>query len=395
MLKQEKKLLEWIEKHMLLVLFIAVSIMGILVRATFMNFQSGDFNCFLSPWYNEIKSLGGLKALKQQVGDYNIFYQFLIAVMSYIPVKALYAYKLLSIVFDWLLAFAVGKMVYDISEDRRNYKALLAYSAILMSPMVILNSSAWAQCDSMYTFFVVMALISILKDKYVRTFIFLGVAFALKLQTIFIIPFVLIVYLVKKRFSILHFAIIPVVMIVMAMPGIVMGRSIADVFTIYFNQTDTYQYLSCNYPSFWVILANQNNSIVVENYDTLAKPAILFTIVVLAVIATAVVVKKVKLNARNMIYLAFITAYTCVMFLPAMHERYGFIYEILALVIVFMNKKTIPLCIALWGISLKMYGHYLYSSVSNIGVLTVMNVLLYSAYLIVLIKNMMKESDIK
>ena len=61
-----------------------------------------------------------------------------------------------------------------------------------------------------------------------------------------------------------------------------------------------------------------------------------------------------------MLYCAFILAYTCVFFLPKMHERYGYLYEILAILIAFVDRKTIIPCVVLNMVSLITYSLYLY-----------------------------------
>ena len=153
MFKIEKRFLEWVEKHILLFCVIGVTLISMIIRYSFREIISNDAYWCLLPWYDVIKENGGIYALGSQVGDYNMLYQFLIAIFTYLPIEPLSAYKLLSCIFDYLLAAAMGYFVYDFSEKDRVLKGAMAYMLVLMSPIVFLNSSYWGQCDAIYTCF--------------------------------------------------------------------------------------------------------------------------------------------------------------------------------------------------------------------------------------------------
>ena len=377
----ERKFLAWIEKNIYTLTFLGITIIGFLIRVSLRRYQSGDATIDLLPWYDEIQRGGGILSLGHQVGNYNLLYQFLIALMTYIPIKPLYAYKVLSCIFDYLLALSVGYLIYEVTTEEKRWKALVGYSIVVISPIIFVNSAVWAQCDVIYTFWIMMSLIFLIKGKYVRAFIFYGVALAFKLQAIFFLPFLLFIYFVLKKFSIINFAILPAVMCVSALPCMMMGRKFTDVFTVYFGQTDTYKAMSMNYPSFWVLI---NNAAMEETYDTYKTAAIFFTVCILAAWMVIWIVRKTELNKQNMVYMAFMIVYTCVLFLPAMHERYGYVYEILAIVVIFLNRKSIPLFVVLSGMSLFTYGFCLHGRTIDLSFLSVINVIVYLIYAFIL-----------
>ena len=195
MYKVERLIVEWLDRHLTVIFIVAVSVCGILIRFMFRNFESGDSKAFLLPWWEEINNNGGIRALKYQTGNYNMLYQFLIAIMTYLPIKPLYQYKILSGIFDYLLALGVGYMSYNLT-NKDMTKGVLAYAVTLMSPLVIFNSAAWAQCDSIYVFFIVLSLILLMDEHYGISFFMLGVAFSFKLQTVFILPFFIFYYFI-------------------------------------------------------------------------------------------------------------------------------------------------------------------------------------------------------
>ena len=190
-------------------------------------------------------------------------------------------------------------------------------------------------------------------------------SFAFKLQAVFILPFFLYVYFAEKKFSIVQFALIPVTMLATELPILYFGRSIFEIFEVYLGQSNTYTSVSMNYPSFWTIIFEAGSS---AFYKAHQSAAIFITVAVLAALMIWWIVKRIALNSKNMIYMAFLSAYTCVLFLPQMHERYGYIYEILAIILVFMNKRTIKLIISLYIITLITYGHYLFGLPYGINV---------------------------
>lgn len=115
MSKVEKSLLCFIEKHLLVTAFIFVSVLGFVIRFSLRNFVSADATQFLLPWYDEIKTAGGIGGLGAQVGNYNMPYQFMIAIMTCSPFIPLHAYKILSCIFDYCLAAGAAWAVYKYS----------------------------------------------------------------------------------------------------------------------------------------------------------------------------------------------------------------------------------------------------------------------------------------
>lgn len=188
MIPQEKKIIDFLESRKMFILVILVTIMGLTIRISLFNFQSNDYINFLHPWYIEIQNLGGFGALKKQVGNYGITYQFLIAMFTYLPGKGLYWYKGLSVFFDFILAYVGGELAKRISINNKDYVFTFTYSLLLVVPITFFDSSLWGQCDSIYTSFILLSLLELSKKNNISSFVFLGIAMAFKFQTIFILP---------------------------------------------------------------------------------------------------------------------------------------------------------------------------------------------------------------
>ena len=169
----EQEVKSWIEKKIIYIAFIAIFLLGIAVRIMLRKFVSRDAQIFLLPWYEEIKSNGGISGLGKQVGNYNLLYQFFIAIFTYLPINPLYLYKIFSIIFDIALAIMGGIWAKNIWK-KNALECFFIFGCIFISPVVILNSSFWAQCDSIYWFFLYCDTLLNISEKILAGNVFLG-----------------------------------------------------------------------------------------------------------------------------------------------------------------------------------------------------------------------------
>lgn len=362
--KIENKIMEFIERNKLVVFFIMITVITVVARFLLLKFQSRDYTIFLEKWFNELKQYGGVKALKRDIGNYNAPYLTIMAFLTYLPIKSLYSIKLVSIIFDYVLALGVAKIALIIFKDNKNKNiySLILYGVVLMYPTVILNSACWGQADSIYTAFVVWAIAFLMQEKYLKSFVFLGLAFAFKLQFIFILPLYLLVYISNRKFSILGLLIIPLVNFIMCMPAIIFGKSISSCMRVYINQAGIDpNILSKNFPGIYnLILPIKNANYVYQPFNNIDKVGILLTIFIFVVLALIVMYKKIEFNNENIITFGLLSVLIATFFLPHMHDRYLYIGDILALVYLVFNNKKIYIPIGIELISLYTYGIFLF-----------------------------------
>lgn len=352
-LNVEKKIIDFIEKNIGWICIIAVTIIRLIICYYVRRYESGDFNSDLLPWFVEIKADGGIKALSHQVGNYNIPYQMMIALMTYLPFRELYLYKGLSIIFDFLMAAGCGILVCTLKSRHSVELFAGVYAGVLLIPTAIMDSAVWAQCDSIYCFFIIMALLYLYREKWNASFLILGVAFAFKLQTIFIFPFFIAYYLTRKRFTILYFVETFGMWYMLCLPAVIMGRNWLDPFKIYFQQTETHGYMWLNFPSFWVLIG--------DNYEILKNAAIFTTLAILGVAVYYMLYIKMNLqDPKIFLLMATWMAWTCILFLPAMHERYSYLVDVLLLLLVCVDNQYVWIFVAEIIISILRYKYYLF-----------------------------------
>ena len=113
---------------------------AMLLRCLLLDYESGDYQMFLEPWYETIRAGGGLAAISQPVGNYNVPYLYFIAFISYLDVPNLYLYKLFSIFLDVILAWGGLRLVRVLTgEKRESVLPLVAFGVLLFLPTVVLN----------------------------------------------------------------------------------------------------------------------------------------------------------------------------------------------------------------------------------------------------------------
>jgi Gpi18-like mannosyltransferase len=238
----------------------------------------------------------------------------------------------------------------------------------LFLPTVLLNSAFWGQSDSIYTAFVLLCILFLIKEKYPLAFIFFSVALAFKLQAIFIFPVLIILYFVKNKFSILNFLMIPAIFIGMDLPAFIAGRPFHETMKIYLNQTKEYKSLFVNYSGFYTLFKGE--------YKEFRTFAIFLTIAIFGIMTFLIIYKKYDISKANIVSLSMWSVYVCLIFLPAMHERYGFAIDILSVIYFVVKRKKIYIPIVINLVSLIDYCEFLFGvDVFNNAYLTLANIM--------------------
>lgn len=377
---REKKIINLLLKYKEVIMFILVSLLALAIRMALINFKSYDYNFFLNPWYQQIKANGGIAALRKQVGNYGIPYQFIITIFTYLPGKNIFWYKGLSIFFDYVLAIAGACLLSKIVASSFN-KALfvITYSCILFIPTIIMNSGLWGQCDSIYVSFILLSLLSLLYERNILAFGLLGIAFAFKLQTVFILPLYLLIYVKNKKFSFLYFGISLATFYVCSLPGLLMGRKWYEPFSIYFKQTNEWR-INLNYPNLSGLIYKvaQNNTVL---YGMLKNFLTLLTIGALLVGCYYLIVyTQGRLVGRDILLYAVWISWTCVMFLPSMHERYGYLVEVLLVILSISVPKYWFNTFVVLISSFVLYSHAMFGISDNLVLLSSIAVINYCMF---------------
>ncbi len=333
-------------------LFLAgMTLVGAFVRLVLFDIVSGDYRDFLMHWHNELAALPGFAALGASVGNYNVPYLYLMKLMTLLPLDSLHSIKLFSCLFDFLAAIVLARIVWHQTSSRRY--AIGAYAVTLLAPTVVLNGAAWAQCDIIYSFFLLLCVAAFLKEKPLAAAIWFGVAFSFKLQAVFLLPLLVWMWL-ARRIKLKHFAAIPIVYFAMLIPAWIAGRPLGELLSIYADQTSEYETrLSLNYPNLYTFISGQY----VEQFST---AGIVMTIGIVGLLVYFMYITAARPTSGLIVTFSLLSAMTIPFFLPFMHDRYGFVADVLVVLYLFLRPARWPAAVGFTMVSLCAYAPFLF-----------------------------------
>ncbi len=320
-----------------------ISALGLALRFLGFPFESVDYQECLSAWSAQLKEIGTIRALSEYPGDYNYPYVTILWLLTFLPVPSLYSIKLVSVLFDFLEAGLLASAAMyaadaadatdAVAGGKRYGAGLLAYGLVFCNPLAVMNSSYLAQCESIWTALCVLSFyLLIVREKAGPGFFAFGMALAFKLQSVFILPILLIAWFYKKKFTILHMLWVPVAVELLCIPAIIGGCGWDSAISQYLHLLGEYPFLFYYYPNIWTFFRE-------APYYVFGTTAVMFAFVVLLLFAVLLVKSGRRLVIGDFIQYAAWTAMTCTMLLPCMHERYNYVAEMLLPVSAVYEKK--------------------------------------------------------
>ncbi len=352
-----------IEKHFYEIALGFLILVSVIIRIYLARFKfngeyiSGDYQNYLRHWVNVYREKGLIEGLSRNVGDYYVPYNIILGIIGCLPIDDGLGISFISVLGEYIGAFFMFRLLNLLIKGGREegpYSRRAAFAAVMMLfiPIAMLNGTIWKQCDAWYTSFIIMGLFRFFSKKYHSAFFLFSVAFIFKLQTLFFVPFLFLAYLLFFDFSILEFLWFPFMYLLAGIPAILCGRPVIRTYLTYIKQTDIYK-MTIGFPNIYCLG--------LDSYEVMAKPAILITISVFAILAAFVRAKRDKADASLLFLLAGFMEMTCVMFLPAMHERYDYVAIIFICVYALaFDLKMGFTAVAMLVCSMLNYGTYLF-----------------------------------
>ena len=349
-----------------------------IARFVMLDFVTADYNAFLSGWV-EIFREGGFRMLAEDVGDYNLLYQYVLLLISETPLKDLYLIKLLSVFFDYALALVMMRAAKTYAGERAGVPALCM---VLALPTVLTDGALWSQCDTVYVFFIILALLLLEKNHPMGSAASLAVAFAFKLQTIFFFPVVLL-GLIHRRYRLRDALVFFAAYLATLLPALVAGRSLIDALMIYASQSvgQYFDRLSYNAPNFYLFFpmiefkgtqgftlvrylpgidAAGVNPYLTEPMMQAIQSAALYACVILTLLVVIYWLIHYKEITPDMtLGFALFFAIFLPFVMPKIHDRYFFLADMLSVLYAFRhkNRRFMPLLVI--GASFMCYVPYL------------------------------------
>ena len=338
-----------------LLFIICLFIIGLLIRIPLYPITSADYLGCLDPWMQEIRKTGGFFSLNHAISNYTSPYMYLMCLASYLSQDNLTALKTISVIFDYEAAITMFFLVYELSGKVK--RSIIGMAMVLLCPTVILNSAYWCQCDVIYTSFVLLSLLYFFQGNSRKSLIFMGIAFSFKLQALFILPFFILMWLKNRTIQFRHFLYLPVMYVITAIPAWLFGRSMKELLMIYIEQTETYPWGTLEYPNIYALLGE-----VMPDYyhaNEVSSAGTYMTILLLGLLAYYLYNKKITISNTMAVTIALFSTALVVYMLPHMHDRYGFMVDLLAILYGVTNRKKLMITCGFLLVSLLSYIPYL------------------------------------
>lgn len=358
----------------------AVCALAMLMRLSFIDHVSSDYEIYLSDWLAKFGALSFSGSMRAGVGEYNVLYQYILFLVSRLSVPSLYAVKAISLLGDALLAGALARLCAekpadeaaacdsvcpsapgaqkDASGARPNASGLTALCAALLLPSIALNAGMFAQCDSLYAACALWGLALALDGKGGRSAAMFALSLAFKLQAAFLLPIVAVLY-AQRRLRLGDALVFIGTLLLTALPAMLGGKPLSAIIGIYTAQTGLYTGLTYNAPTLFGLMNTAGLDVYAYgNFGMALALGACAALVAYGVrdaghaaapdtASAGAGVPAVACKAPvDVVRLALVMTLLVVFLLPRMHERYFYLPVALSLAASVRDRRLVP-CAAL------------------------------------------------
>lgn len=323
---------------------VVISVLAFLPRLVMLDANNLDLVDHFLPWLERIRTQGFWEAIATPFSRYGYppFYSYTLGLADALfpaGTDGRIVIKSVSILFDYIAAglmFLIARMRWP-----QGKLPLLAYSAVLFAPTVLLNSAWWGQSDIVYSSFLLACMAALLAQRPLLAVLAFSVACAIKLQAVWLGPFILLLAL-RGEIRWWSFVLIPLTYIVIAVPALAAGRSLVEVLTIYLTQASTQTALSYQAPNLLMLL----DYIVPTHRTWLSKVLVLIAVAASLWFATrGRLAGPRKLDAETLLVAALVSVLLVPSLLPHMHNRYFFPGDILSITLAVWIPRYWPVAV--------------------------------------------------
>ena len=346
-------------------MIIAVLVTALSLTARYLTalYPTADVTAFVFVWMKNIQKVGFTNFWTVQ-SDYFPLYMFVINLLCLLPTGEqitvngstffanwMYYLKTIFFIAEILSAVGIYLIVKYITKDKT--KAVIGYCAYLILPVQFLNSAVWGNCDSLYFCAFIYIIYFILTHKDIAAYFTLGIAFSIKLQSVFIFP--LIVFLIlNRRLKLWPSIFFFVGWMLSYVPSWACGAPFSQPFSTIVTQMGGYKNLTLGCANIWHLFNVPSGLL-----DLFNAGSTVFALVLIGFFLAVIYIRKINLTDTNLLTIAFFLIVIVPFFLPHMHERYLYALEALALVYCLIKGKRYWMVVATQVSGVIAYYHYL------------------------------------
>jgi len=253
--------------------------------------------------------------------------------------------KLPSILSD----LGIGYLIYKIfKEEKKEKLGLIASLVYLFNPVIWYNSSLWGQTDAYINFFALFAFYLLFKKKIVPATLSLVISLYIKASLLIFVPIFLVVAL-KQKFELkkyLYSFLVSIVFVGLIAFIFSNGNPYVWLFNLYQKKIfgQQLQLITANAFNVWSLLTGIHE----RSHSLMFGPAsyqvwglLLF---IVSYIPIFILLFK-KHDLKNVFYSLAVCSFSSFMLLTNMHERYLFPFFVYSTIVIFWDRKLIPLYI--------------------------------------------------
>lgn len=304
---------------------------AMLARVSFIERSAGDYEYYLADWLQKLSAASFADGMRQNIGEYNVLYQYILFIITRLPVPPLYAVKVVSFIGDAFLAGVAASLA-----EKDGKPNMAAFGAMLLLPTVVLNGGMFAQCDSLYAACALWGLALALREKPARAAVCFALSLAFKLQAVFILPMVIVLW-ADKKLRLSDALVFVLTLALTALPALLGGKSLHALLSIYTAQTGLYTGLNYGAANFFALL--NTNGLDVYAYGNFGMG---LAFGVCALLTVSGVRRAGRMNRRMYLRYALLFPLMIVFCLPRMHERYFYLADAMAIVAAAEDKRMTP-----------------------------------------------------
>lgn len=328
------------------------------LRISMFPYVNNDMTWIVIPWYDYLIENGGLPAINGLIYGSSYFHPYaysppyLYLLSMAIPLTRfltpLVVIKLISVLFDYIIAFFALKVVetrHPIGESK-----WCIFHLVTFAPTVFVTSAYWGQFDCIYMAFLMASLYYLLKEKYKVGVVLQGCALAFKVHAIVFLP-VLLILAWKKRYHWGWLLTIPAAYLGWMLPAFFVGYPLNGMLSTFYEESKAFSALTVNAPSIFAFLP-------ADSPVWFGHLGIFLTTIVFMLLFWMAIRGRMT-DDRAMIFFIALFSLAMPYFLPHMHERYFYPAALFGLVIPFYDRKYLAAPLVLQCTTLLSYTHFL------------------------------------
>ncbi len=250
--------------------------------------------------------------------------------------------KLPGILFDGLTCMLL--LMLCIQWKGRNVGMLTAF-LYAIHPGILFDSAIWGQTDSIYTFFVLLALAGCLWQRWALVGISIALAVLTKAQAIIFLPIIFVLLVSRPKALLVSFISALATTCIVLLPFALQG-ALGNVLWIYVGSVGYYPSMSLSAYNLWWALLGVYASGTLDTTTFFHIFTARTTGVLLFLLALCISLYRERKHflsnqvlLPSLLYIASLTSFSFFLLCTQMHERYLYPFFTLGLPLVFLSQK--------------------------------------------------------